>query len=161
MSPSTSEPSIESARESVLLDDHHRRLERVCTDLLSRTYADDPRALCACWRQFETELLDHMRAEEDVILPAYEQVAPTEALAIRADHARIRDLVQRLGVEVDLHQIRLHTVRELLAALQAHADREDAAMYPWAEGQLPTSRLAVLRARIEHWLEEAQSWFTA
>jgi hemerythrin superfamily protein len=160
-----SEPSprlaVDPASDAILLDDHHRRLERTCSDLLADTYADDPRALCARWRQFEAELLDHMRAEEDVILPGYEQVAPEEARAIRNDHARLRELVQQLGVEVELHQIRLHTVRELLERLQRHAEREDSAMYPWAAHHLAAPRLAALRQRIERWLDEAQAWLTA
>jgi hypothetical protein len=155
MSPSTAEPAADAGREAILLDDHHVRLERICTELLSDAYADDPRALCARWREFETEIRDHMSAEEDLILPAYERAAPAEARAIREDHRRLREVLQRLGVEVELHQIRLRTVRELLDHLRAHADREDAAMYPWAAAHKGTLALAALRARIERWLADA------
>jgi hypothetical protein len=154
MSPTTAEPATNAGRAAILLDDHHVRLERICTDLLSDAYADDPRALCARWREFESEIRDHMSAEEDMILPAYETVAPAEAHAIREEHRRLRDVLQRLGVEVELHQVRLRTVRELLDQLRAHADREDAAMYPWAAAHRCTLGLAALRTRIESWLAD-------
>jgi hypothetical protein len=154
MSPTTAEPA-DAGHEAILLDDHHVRLERICTELLSDAYADDPRALCARWREFESEIRDHMSAEEDLILPAYEGVAPADAQAIREDHRRLRDVLHRLGVEVDLHQIRVRTVRELLEQLRVHADREDAAMYPWAAAHKRSLGLAALRTRIERWLADA------
>lgn len=147
------EAILEHTAPAFLFDEHHVRLERACNDLLSEAYADDPRALCQRWRQFEAEVLDHINAEEELIVPAFEQVAPAEARAIRAEHAMLRDLLHRLGIEVDLHEIRLRTVRELIALLHEHAAREvDRGMYSWAADHLPTSRLGALRQRIESWL---------
>jgi hypothetical protein len=154
MSQSTAE-TADAGRQAILLDDHHTRLERVCTQLLSEAYADDTRALCECWRTFEAEVNDHMAAEEELILPAYESIAPAEAQAIRDEHRALREILQRLGVEVDLHQIRVETVRALLEGLRAHAEREDAAMYPWAATHKSALRLAALRARVERWLAAA------
>lgn len=144
--------SVHPDRPSILLDDHHARLEAVCAELLADTYADDPRALCERWRSFEHQVLEHIQAEEDVILPAYAEAAPGAAAAIRADHQRLRELLGRLGVEIDLHAIRLRTVKAMLDSLREHADREDRSMYPWAQRGLPTPRLAALRARVEDWL---------
>jgi hypothetical protein len=138
-----------------LLAEHHTRLERACQDLLSDTYADDPRALCARWREFADAVEHHMAAEEAIILPLYERVAPAEASEIRAEHVRLRALLRRLDVEVDLHEVRVRTIRELIATLHEHARREEVLMYPWAERQLPAPRLATLRTRIEQLLATA------
>lgn len=139
--------SHESPRVSIsdLLSDHHGRLDRACLDLLSDTYADDPRVLHACWRRFENELEQHMKVEETSILPLYEAAAPGDAQAIRADHAGMRELLQRIAVDVELHQIRASTVRELLARLRDHAAREDRGMYRWASTQLPHKQQRSIR----------------
>lgn len=139
-----------------LLAEHHTRLEQACQDLLSDTYADDPRALCARWRQFEATVEEHMIAEESIILPLYEQSAPDEANQIRAEHVRLRALLRRLDVEVDLHEVRVATVRELIDILHNHARREEVLLYPWAERKLPAPRLSGLRTRIEKLLAVAQ-----
>jgi hemerythrin-like domain-containing protein len=115
-----------------LLAEHHVRLERACEDLLTDTYADDPRALCARWREFADAVEQHMIAEEAAILPLYERAAPVEANEIRLEHARLRALLRRLDVEVDLHEVRVGTIRELIESLREHARREEVQMYPWA-----------------------------
>jgi hypothetical protein len=108
--------------------------------------------LCERWRSFEGQVLAHIQAEEDAILPAYAQAAPEAAAGIRADHQRLRELLARLGVEIDLHEIRLRTVKAMLESLRDHADREDRSMYPWAQRSLPLPRLVALRERVEAWL---------
>jgi hemerythrin-like domain-containing protein len=138
-----------------LLAEHHVRLERACEDLLTDTYADDPRALCARWRGFADAVEQHMVAEEAAILPLYERAAPVDANEIRLEHARLRALLRRLDVEVDLHEVRVRTIRELIESLREHARREEKLMYPWAERQLPAPRLTSLRARIEQLLATA------
>lgn len=131
----------------LLLADHHRATEQACTALLARTYADDPLELVAQYRLFEHALLDHLVAEEELILPAYSAHAPADAQALRDDHAAIRKALERLGIEVELHLVRAHSVNELVDSLRAHAAREDRGMYPWAQVHLPkvTRRQLFLR----------------
>ncbi len=132
----------------LLLAEHHRALEEAGSELLARTYADEPRSLAAEYRVFEREVLDHLAAEELVILPGYQAAAPREAAAIRADHAEIRQQLFRVGLEIDLHLIRAHTVERLLSQLREHALREDMAMYPWAQLNLPLSTKRRLFVRL-------------
>ena len=134
----------------LLLGEHHRALEEAGSDLLARTYADEPRALSAEYRVFEREVLDHLAAEELVILPGYQVASPRDADVIRADHAAIRQLLFRVGLEIDLHLIRAHTVERLLAQLREHAEHEDTAMYPWAQLHLPLSTKRRLFVRLGH-----------
>lgn len=132
----------------LLLADHHRSLEAAYNALLAATYADDPRDLVARFRIFEHAILEHVRAEEEEILPIYELYAPAEARRIREDHERIRQWLTKLGVDVELHEIRLETMKELIAALRAHSTFEDKYMYPWAQLYLPLRARRTLFVRI-------------
>ena len=136
----------------LLLPDHHRRLEAKCNELLAWAYTDDFRELTARWRELEAELLDHIAAEEEVILPGYAKHAPDDAKRILEDHARIRELVTPVGVEIELHQTRASRLRLLTEALAAHAEHEDSLMYPWAELNLVQVAQHLLFTRIGRWL---------
>ncbi len=121
----------------LLLADHHREIEGACLGLVAGTYADDPLELIKQYCCFERAMLDHLAAEEEQILPAYAEHAPADAQALRDDHAAIRQALYRIGLEVELHLVRATTVNQLVEALRAHAAREDAKMYPWAQLHLP------------------------
>ena len=121
----------------LLLAEHHHEIEAAYRALLAATYTDDPRELVTEFRSFEREILEHIKAEEDVILPAYEQHAPMDARALRGDHEKIRQQLTRICIDCELHAIRAATLEDLIADLRAHAAREDAQMYPWAQVHLP------------------------
>lgn len=91
---------------------------------------------------------DHGLSEDTIILPGFEGHAPAEAHALGLEHAAIRKLLLQLGIEVELHLVRLETVKHLIDTLHAHAAREDAWMYPWAQVYLPLSARRQLFVRI-------------
>jgi hypothetical protein len=103
---------------------------------------------------FERAVLEHLEAEEGPLLPAYAAHAPQDASAIRDEHAAIRKLLFRIGVEVELHLVRLETLQTLIDTLHAHAAREDVSMYPWAQVHLPLSAQGRLFVRIGRSLRE-------
>ena len=137
---------------SLLCPDHLRRVATLCRRLLDCATANDGRALVIEWNALEAALLDHMDAEEEVILPAYAQHAPEDARQIRADHERLRALLAPIGIEVELHEIRIARLRALVGVLEAHALDEDIGMYPWAEHNLPRLH-RLLFARVNRSLE--------
>lgn len=122
-----------------LLADHHRAIDIVCRDLLDRTYADDPLRMIEQYRTFERAILEHLVAEEELVVPAYARAAPFEARAILDDHAELRQRLFQVAIEAELHYVRAETVCELIEQLRAHAAREDASMYAWAQDHLPPS----------------------
>jgi hypothetical protein len=146
--PTTEVGAGVQARLQPLLVEHHRALETACQALLAQTYGDDPRELIFHYRTFERATLEHLAAEEDLLLPAYAERAPDDAGAIRGDHAAIRQLLFRVGIDVELHIVRVDTVKRLIETLQTHAAHEDAAMYPWAQDNLPLSLRRQLFVRI-------------
>jgi iron-sulfur cluster repair protein YtfE (RIC family) len=136
----------------LLMPDHHRRLDQMCREVLVAAYADEPRALIMRWCALELELVDHMAAEEQVILPGYAAYAPADAQKIRDDHVRIRALVAPIGVEVELHEVRIARLGTLIEALEAHTLHEDTRMYPWVANNLSSVARQLLHSRITGWL---------
>jgi hypothetical protein len=132
----------------LLLADHHREIEDACSALLAIAYEDCLRAVVEQYRALERAVLEHLEAEESVILPDYAAHDPEAASAIRDEHAAIRKLLFRIGVEVELHVVRLETLQRLIDTLHAHAAREDVSMYPWAQVHLPLSAKRRLFVRI-------------
>lgn len=155
--PTLSPPTIPVRRRglALLLPDHHRRLQACTRELMTAAYADDPRALCERWIELEAELLDHMAAEEEVILPAYAEHEPLDAAEILADHTRMRDLALSIGIAIELHEITAAQLGQLAAALDAHALQEDAGMYRWAQHHLPEVAQQLVMARIGRWFDRA------
>jgi hemerythrin-like domain-containing protein len=110
----------------------HRHIEELLEQTKSAVQVDHPRALCEAWTSFERELTEHMRFEEEVLLPRFAEVDPAEAHALRVEHDELRRLIGELGIRTDLHALRADVADELFARLRAHAQREDASLYPWA-----------------------------
>lgn len=81
----------------------------------------------------EASILTHLEGEERELIPRYARENPTEAAALLADHATIRRRLTELDVSTDLHLVRADSLRLLLESLRAHAERENAGMYRWAE----------------------------
>jgi hypothetical protein len=150
------DPSLSESRPArrglnLLLPDHHRHLEAKCRELLGWAYTDDPRQLAAAWCELEAEIHDHLAAEEQVMLPCYAEHAPSDARRILDDHARIRELLTPMGIEIELHATRATRLRHLADALDAHALFEDATMYPWAESNVTAIARRLLFVRVGRW----------
>lgn len=123
--------------------DRHHELERACLDLVK-----DP----SRWSEVEQLLRDHMLAEEELIIPAFQLTDPEEADELRTQHAQIRALIDEINTHIQRNGVHRERLRRLQAALRAHAGREDAELYPWAEHHLPVVARRQLMLRISHWL---------
>lgn len=136
-----------TAGPRLLFANHHRELEAACRTLLASVHDERSLALNKRYRMFEHAVLEHLTAEETLVLPDFAARAPTEARAVQLHHAAIRRLLLQLGVEVEHGAVRLETVANLIEALRAHAAHEDASMYPWSELYLtlPAKRRLSLR----------------
>jgi hypothetical protein len=137
-----------------MLSEHHREIDVACMSLRAAACADDPLDVIAKYRALEHAVNEHMAAEEEVILQTYATIAPVDAAAIRDTHQQLRQLLYQLGIEAELHCIRLEAVDQLIATLRAHAAHEDREMYPWAQMALPPNNQRALVARIGSSLQE-------
>jgi hypothetical protein len=144
------EPTIEAAREHLcnrLLADH-RRIEFLASSVIAALEASDPTAASNAWNRFEPALLAHFDQEELHLLPAFEAGQPAECAALRAEHSRFRTALGELGVAIDLHLADQRNVRELVDRLHAHAAREDALLYRWADRSAPAHHVRAILSRL-------------
>jgi hypothetical protein len=117
---------------SVWLRADHEELDTLTKRALAIVEEGDSDAVRALIAEIEAKLVDHMNGEEATIIPRYATQHPEDAAALLQEHATFRRLFLELGVAGDLHLVRLGRVRELAAALKAHAKRENDGLYRWA-----------------------------
>jgi hypothetical protein len=89
-----------------------------------------------------------MELEERDLFPAFTTVNAPEAAALLHEHDRIRQRLLDLGIGVDLHLTRDYQVEEFIRDLRAHAAREDALLYQWAQRELHPTVRSSLRQRL-------------
>jgi hemerythrin superfamily protein len=114
------------------LSKDHEQLDALLEQLAQDAQACDRDALQATWGMLESRLIRHLEAEERYLLPLVDAQCPAEVAVTRLEHAQIRDSLCELGVAVEPHTIRETDVRKLIDLLQAHARREEVALYPVA-----------------------------
>ena len=127
----------------------HRRLDALFEDLLNCMHVNDVAAARESWTAFDAGLAGHLEAEESFMIPVFQRHDPVEAAAILAEHAKIRSLLAQLGMMLDIHALREDTVTELVNFLRAHAAREEAALYRWADTDLPEAPKISLVERLD------------
>jgi hemerythrin-like domain-containing protein len=139
------ETSSAGARPRELLSRDHQRLEGLFERLLAAFDAGDAATTQSLWSDLERGINAHFRFEEADLFPRFEAVSRPEVDALRAEHDAIRKSLARLGVEVDLHLVTPATARGLIDGLRAHAKREDALMYAWADSHVDEGVWARIR----------------
>ncbi len=87
-----------------------------------------------------------MHAEEHDVFPELRAVDRAEAAALLAAHAALRQLLETLGVAIELHAFPVGDAEELLARLRGHGAREENLLYPWMDRALDASKLHRLSA---------------
>ena len=141
-----------SERSLALLLQQHEHVEDECRALLGSVYVDEPRLLDTHWASLEAQLLDHMAAEEELILPGYARDVPDDARTIRAGHDALRTLIAELSLEARRHAITVETVERLIVTLHEHTEAEGSVMYAWAETNILEPRGSKLFQRMWRWL---------
>ena len=139
--PSTAPaPSI---RRHMMVD--HAEISMLFDEVLAAFWCGDRDAAAEAFTRFEQRLVAHLAVEDELLLPALRRTDPAEAAALAEDHRRIRARLSELDVGVDLHLVRANIVAELVEMLRAHARREDAWLYRWADEALAAlDRKAIL-----------------
>jgi hemerythrin-like domain-containing protein len=102
----------------------------------------------ALWGQLQRRLTAHLDAEEAVLLPRFAVEHPREARRLLAEHAQLRAQLDELGTGVDLKLVREPVARAFFDTLAAHAAREDAELYRWADEVHDEALRSALAARL-------------
>ena len=135
---------------SYLTDDHLR-----CDALLRRTQQC---VGAACWpdaqlamQAFGQALERHLLIEEQIVFPAFEFALGRNAMsptgAMRAEHLRIRAVVQRLAEAVDAVNGRdfVKHAEVLLLTMHGHSEKEEGVLYPMIDRVLGRRWPSLLR----------------
>jgi hemerythrin-like domain-containing protein len=138
----------------LLLVEHHEMLETLCRDLMAEVYSDNLRGLITRYGRFERAVLEHIRIEEQELLPAYTDHAIENARAIRTQHLELREHLFRLGVDLELHRARAERFELLIEALRRHIAFEEVTLYPWAQLNLPLHTKRELFVRVGYSIRE-------
>jgi hemerythrin len=120
--------------ELLLVD--HRRLEQLSVQLQAAFDADAREDTQQLWTELDRSLEAHFRVEERLLCPRFGNIDATETRALAAEHRLLREQLAELGVGVDLKLVRAEVAKGFLAMLRAHAEREDALLYRWANDAL-------------------------
>jgi len=133
--PAHQEPPTSPLRQQLV--DQHAQLDRALTEISRAADGGAARDLRGAWSELENLLVRHLEFEEKELFPRVEALHPDWTAGFRRDHTEIRRLLADLGIRVDLHALRKAELDELVAALRAHAEREDATVYRWAGEAAP------------------------
>ena len=118
---------------TIRLKDEHQRIEALCADLLNRVHAGDPAIIDDGFRGVDRLLREHLAFEEEEVLPALARVHPEIAQWVRADHDRIRDGLDEVGVAIQCHLLREDHARDVVALVTEHIAHEERTLLPWVE----------------------------
>jgi uncharacterized protein (TIGR02284 family) len=124
-----------AAEVSGALAKDHEALTESLERLVDFVSASDMTCVRDEWALFEPAVLRHIDAEQEFLLPAFEQDDPQEAKAIRAEHATIREMLGEIGLALELHVLRQEQVVRLQEFLVNHAAREASSLYTWASAE--------------------------
>jgi uncharacterized tellurite resistance protein B-like protein len=121
-------------RDRFLTD--HERLEAVLEQVLAASGANDHEEMSRLWTEFHASLLRHLEAEERHLISALYRVCERDARVLVQEHRHIRTRLIELGAALDLHLVRLNSVRDFIDELRAQAKSEDRLLYQWADAHL-------------------------
>lgn len=125
----------------------HERLEIGARHLLECVLFGRADVVERAFSRFCREMLAHLEAEQQYMLPAFEREKPEAAKLVRDDHAAIRSLLATIAEQIARRTLAPDTVRKLIEALRVNGAREIADLYPWAETGVPESDS---KAALEH-----------
>jgi len=132
------------------LSRHHHRILSAAQELRRCTAATARQSRAGYLAHWESEGRNHIRLEEEVLLPAYAcHGDPYDPLVARAlcDHVSIRQRTTALLVDATPSPDALHQLGSLLAH---HVRLEERELFPLIERTIPADQLAALADALEH-----------
>ncbi len=120
----------------------HRRCDEMWAAVEAAAQAGDVEVEKENWRIFQGEMLRHLRMEEEVMFPAFEQASgmtdsgPT--FVMRSEHEQMRGLIEQMGAAADGddYDELVDLGDTLLMLIQQHNQKEEHMLYPMAEQAL-------------------------
>lgn len=116
------------------LHDDHLAFEKRFDAMCNCAEVGAWRELDADWSSFVRDIEEHLRFEEAQVFPEYSRWNPEcrdLVDALSAQHAEILRLLESLGLQLQLHEIRATTIERFVELMRKHAEIENARIYPW------------------------------
>jgi hypothetical protein len=85
------------------------------------------------WSHFEAELLNRLRAEQELLLPAFDLAHHAEAVRVRSEHHRLRELVITVEQALAAHQLDERALQSLQTLLERNRSFEERSLFAWAQ----------------------------
>jgi hemerythrin-like domain-containing protein len=103
--------------------------------------------------KFSDELLTHLKREEEVLFPAFEEVSgsqmgPTQIM--KMEHAQIREMLKKIvelidsGITKDSKKKLIGLLETLMILMQQHNMKEEQILYPMADRALSADSEEIL-----------------
>jgi iron-sulfur cluster repair protein YtfE (RIC family) len=118
-------------RESLGSD--HRAIEQRLTNLADAVEGADFPTILNVFRAVDRGLRAHIDGEERYLFHHFEEGHPEVIADLRRDHERFRRALDELMIQTELHTLRKESIDALVAELRAHAAKENATLYAWAD----------------------------
>ncbi len=143
-----------SLKEFFTLD--HRRCDEKWTEVEAAAQAGDVEVEKEKWRTFQGEMLRHLRMEEEVMFPAFEQASgmthsgPT--FMMRSEHEQMRGLIEQMDAAAngDDYDELVDLGDTLLMLIQQHNQKEEQMLYPMADRALTATWGKILERLTEY-----------
>ncbi len=134
----------------------HRQCDGRWAEVETAAEAGAADAVAESWCAFQTELLKHLRMEEEVLFPAFEQATgmtdggPT--FVMRSEHDQMRALLEQMDAAADRgdHDELTDLGDTLLMLIQQHNQKEEHMLYPLAEQALDADWPKIRERLIEY-----------
>ncbi len=134
----------------------HRRCDGFWAEVETAAQAGDAKTIMESWRRYQGEMLRHLRMEEEVMFPAFEQASgmtgggPT--FVMRSEHEQMRGLLEQMGAAAergDFDEL-VDLGDTLLMLIQQHNQKEEMMLYPMA-AQALTADWPKLREKLSEY----------
>ena len=120
----------------------HRRCDERWAEVEAAAQAGEREVEKEKWREFQSQMLRHLRMEEEVMFPAFEQASgmtgggPT--FVMRSEHEQMRGLIVQMSAAADGgdYDELVDLGDTLLMLIQQHNQKEENMLYPMAEQAL-------------------------
>jgi len=134
--------SDESANLAEFFTQDHRQCDDRWVEVEAAAGKADTERVKQLWLAFDGALREHLRREEEVLFPAFEQATgmtnggPT--FVMRSEHEQMRGLLDQMGGAADAgdSQELVDLGDTLLMLIQQHNQKEEHMLYPMAEQAL-------------------------
>ena len=134
----------------------HRRCDQKWAEVEAAAQVGDVDVEKAKWRTFQDEILRHLRMEEEVMFPAFEQASgmteggPT--FVMRSEHEQVRGLIEQMSVAADGddYDELVDLGDTLLMLVQQHNQKEEQMLYPMAEQALQNDWAGIRERLLEY-----------